>query len=451
MTSLRSCRLLPRLHLIAFFYWTIHLALGGEVNVTVDDTDPSIVYQPPESWQASSTTCSMCLDSEVRDAYLGTYHNGTHVVPSVDADDAAGSTDEAEAANSGKGKSGNSGKGRGGPGPRQIRHARSSAYRRTDADDPGFLDTNVTVEFRFTGTAVYLYSIQPLGLPLLNTTPTAMNLTFNLDNTTHETFLHQGSDADTGYLSSVNVFSKFGLSDASHVLRVDVGPSSVFLFDYMIYTRSTPSTPLAQDLPMPSETINPSSFAPLLRGGVIEVDHLTFTRSTKRHNIATFAGAVGGSVGVLALISLCLAFSIIKRRRNYERRERLSHRESSLHTNGSDDSPPAAGPAPFVPRYFPGTHVPADPPPYVESLTSPGVHLARRSQDRSYADVPPASPPPPLDDYVLQPPPPFGVAIAFRPPREAAGDSTRPTEDTGATVHHSTGLTTPCSSQNPLS
>lgn len=313
---------------------------------------------------------------------------------------------------------------------------------------------------RPTGTAVYLYSIQPLGLPLVDTTPTAMNLTFNLDNNTRDTFLHQGSDAATGYVPGVNVYSKTGLTETPHVLRVELGPNTVFLFDYMIYTRSNPSnptTPLAQDIPNPSQSVSPyvrsrlilgKSASPIslflaspLQHGVIEANHLTLIRSTKRHNIATFAGAVGGSVGVLALVSLGLAFSIIKRRRNYERRERLNQREL-LHTDASDDSPPEAGPAPFVPRFFPGTHVPADPPPYVESLStsstsdashpalpsmvsssvipaSYNAHLAR-SLDRSYADVPPSSPPPPLDD-ILPPPPPFALAINPRPPGELMG------------------------------
>ncbi|KAF8063972.1 hypothetical protein FPV67DRAFT_1503014 [Lyophyllum atratum] len=422
MTSRPSCSMFPRFHLLVFFYWSVQLSLGGQVNVTVDDTDPSIIYQPPELWHASSTVCSVCLNPDVRNAYLGTYHDGTYVLPAPGTDDTtAAPTTAGEAEEAAETEDDKKGKGKGGPNRRERRHARSLPHRRTDPNDPG---SEVTVEFRFTGTSVYLFSIQPLGLPLVDTTPTAMNLTFNLDDNTHDTFLHQGSDAATGYAPNINVFTKTGLTETPHVLRVNVGPGSVFLFDYLIYSRSNtsdPTTPLAQDLPVPSESVSPS---------------------TKRRNIGTFAGAIGGSVGVLAIIALGLAFSIIRRRRNYARRERLSQSES-LHTNASDDSPPTHGPAPFVPRFFPGTHVPADPPPYVESLTGSSdsvpshiappsmrsyatipltyaAHLAR-SRDRSYAEVPPSSPPPPPLEDTLPPPPPFGVAIASQGLAKASG------------------------------
>ncbi|KAG5642284.1 hypothetical protein DXG03_003061 [Asterophora parasitica] len=265
-----------------------------------------------------------------------------------------------------------------------------------------------------------------------------MNLTFNLDNHTYASYVHRGShNLASGYHSGINVFSKTGLSKTAHILRVEVGLGSVFLLDYLVYTRteqnaasnssSDTATPLAQDIPALSE---PDS------------------ASKKRHNIGTFAGAVGGSVGVLAILSLGLAFSIIKRRRNYGRRELLSHHQNqqnrtrreqnrdSLHTNGSDDSPPMMiGPQPFVPTFFPSTRVPSDsspdPPPYVESLStsspsrSDGSHSGGpaitmvssatlpASYATPYADVPPHFPPP-LDDP-LSSPPPFVPAV---PPGE---------------------------------
>lgn len=101
-------------------------------------------------------------------------------------------------------------------------------------------------------------------MPLLDTSPTAMNLTFSLDNETQGNFIHQGSDGASGYLPGVNVFSKTNLSDSTHLLRVNVGPGSVFLFDYLIYTQitqdatdSSVSNPLAQDIPNPSESASP--------------------------------------------------------------------------------------------------------------------------------------------------------------------------------------------------
>jgi hypothetical protein len=86
------------------------------------------------------------------------------------------------------------------------------------------------------------------------------------------------------------------------------------------------------------------------------------------------------------------------------------------------------GPAPFIPRFFPDTVIPADPPTYTVALAtssdnsallaSIGSHSGQTSAHRSYADIPPASPPPPLDDVMVPPPPPFPVAVSthYGPP-----------------------------------
>lgn len=174
--------------------------------------------------------------------------------------------------------------------------------------------------------------------------------------------------------------------------------------------------------------------------------------SGKSHNVATFAGAVGGSIGFLALLAVSLFISIYRRRTLAARRDRQSRRghdqhrvgdanydAESFHTDASEDGPPMQGPAPFVPRYFPGTIIPAAPPPYVaggspteatDSLlrstspilpsTSPAPwsnHLNGTAAGRdgsTYADRPPPTPPPiALDDgEYFPPPPPFPIAIA---------------------------------------
>ena len=169
---------------------------------------------------------------------------------------------------------------------------------------------------------------------------------------------------------------------------------------------------------------------------------------TKAHNIATFAGAVGGSVGLLAVLSLSLAISIYRRRLRAARRDRRYRRSQnhsdpnfdgeSFHTDASEDSPPMQGPAPFVPRYFPGTVVPAPPPPYTPpneatlallTSTSPVPWAPPRipapGEDTSYADRPPPSPPPlpedGVDDYFA--PPSFPAAISSPIPAILAGYS----------------------------
>lgn len=83
-------------------------------------------------------------------------------------------------------------------------------------------------------------------------------------------------------------------------------------------------------------------------------------------------------MGVLFLVSACLAASIIRRRRRTRQRLNPSNppedsNTSSLFTNGSHDRPPPMqGPAPFVPRYFPGTVLlePLPPPPYESRRSS---------------------------------------------------------------------------------
>ncbi|KAG6813361.1 hypothetical protein H0H93_013400 [Arthromyces matolae] len=204
------------------------------------------------------------------------------------------------------------------------------------------------------------------------------------------------------------------------------------MLDYLVYTQSD----LDQDNLSSRDVAPPPTLAVL-------VDNSTTNEGTRKHNIATFAGAIGGSVGVLVLLSSGLAFSIIKRRRSYERRERDRER-AALEGQADDDSPPMIGPRPFIPRFFPETNT-VIPPPYEESTpdnasrsdishphsnpsnpenlipaTPPthslpvSAHLDRADHDdTSYANIPPSTPPPPLEDIdSLPPPPPFTPGMA---------------------------------------
>jgi hypothetical protein len=116
---------------------------------------------------------------------------------------------------------------------------------------------------------------------------------------------------------------------------------------------------------------------------------------------------------------LGIALSIIRRRILAARRDRLD-REA----NPTSDTPSMSGPMPFVPRFFPDTIIPRDPPTYDDALSStnhnnaplpaslPSIEYPSSypSRQRSYADIPPASPPPPLEE--LPPPPPFPLALS---------------------------------------
>lgn len=183
----------------------------------------------------------------------------------------------------------------------------------------------------------------------------------------------------------------------------------------------------------------------------------TTSSQSKSHSVATFAGAVGGSVGLLSFLALSLAISLYRRRQRARRRDR-AHREarrdaasiSSFHTDASEDGPPMQGPAPFVPRYFPGTVIMTAPPPYSppappsNSPTSallgppetpvPSMSFYSRrfdipaDGDTSYADRPPPTPPLgygiDLEDGYFAPPPSFPVAISTPVPAILAGLST---------------------------
>ncbi|EJD05045.1 uncharacterized protein FOMMEDRAFT_154212 [Fomitiporia mediterranea MF3/22] len=117
----------------------------------------------------------------------------------------------------------------------------------------------------------------------------------------------------------------------------------------------------------------------------------TISSTANKHNVATFAGAVGGSFGLLSCLAIGLCISIRCRRRRAALRERR-HRSTFAqvftaqdHGEYSPEEEPVmsqAQPAPFVPRYFPGS-LPVSPPPYnadenrTEQPTSPGMSVNR--------------------------------------------------------------------------
>ncbi|RPD60915.1 hypothetical protein L227DRAFT_86978 [Lentinus tigrinus ALCF2SS1-6] len=443
------------------------VTLADPVNITVDDTSSSLVYSPASSWHASTVPCSTCLAPNTSIAFKGTWHDGTHIIPTVDSDDVP----EGSAVRSkGHGKGKDNDDDDSGSGSDDEDGDESSSITATptsnpffvpnfDSDDPEFKDQLVSAQFNFTGSAVYVYALIPLGAAKANSTPTFMNLTFTVDSHPAGTYQHTGTASAAGFLPS-QVFGQTGLTEAPHSLTMQVGPDSVLLLDYIVYTQGSladagdgsNSTSVSSSSSAPESQKTSSgtgSSAPSVGPGTTKLS----TSQSKTRNIATFAGAVGGSVGLLAVLALSLAISIYRRRLRAERRDRRYRRSQnrsdpefdseSFHTDGSEDSPPMQGPAPFVPRYFPGTVVPAPPPPYsppdatiaLLSSTSP-VPWAPRTpapgEDTSYADQPHPTPPPlpedGMDDYFA--PPSFPAAISSPIPAILAGYSPVPTTST---------------------
>ncbi|RPD76899.1 hypothetical protein L226DRAFT_354197 [Lentinus tigrinus ALCF2SS1-7] len=449
------------------FLLPLAVTLADPVNITVDDTSSSLVYSPASSWHASTVPCSTCLAPNTSIAFKGTWHDGTHIIPTVDSDDVP---DSSAVRSKGHGKGKDNDDDDSGSGSDEDGDESSSSSSTTtptanpffipnfDSDDAGFKDQLVSAQFNFTGSAVYVYALIPLGAAKANSTPTFMNLTFMVDSHPAGTYQHTGTDSAAGFLPSQLVFGQTGLTEAPHSLTVQVGPDSVLLLDYVVYTQGSlaeagsgsNSTSVSSSSSAPGSQKTSSgtgSSAPSVGPGTTK---LSSTQS-KTHNIATFAGAVGGSVGLLAVLALSLAISIYRRRLRAERRDRRYRRSQnrsdpefdseSFHTDGSEDSPPMQGPAPFVPRYFPGTVVPAPPPPYsppdatiaLLSSTSPVPWAPPRTpapgEDTSYADRPPPTPPPlpedGMDDYFA--PPSFPAAISSPIPAILAGYSPVPT------------------------
>lgn len=74
--------------ILLYNWWNESLiAHAAEVNVTVDDADPSILYVPSGSWHSNLVPCSFCLEPDSSLAYQKTFHDGTHIIPTVDGDD----------------------------------------------------------------------------------------------------------------------------------------------------------------------------------------------------------------------------------------------------------------------------------------------------------------------------------------------------------------------------
>ncbi|KZV70567.1 hypothetical protein PENSPDRAFT_685413 [Peniophora sp. CONT] len=286
--------------------------------------------------------------------------------------------------------------------------------KKFDSDDPQFVDVPVFVQFNFSGSALYVNCLLPLSVPAnVNMTPTFTNLTFTLDDQLAGNFLHDGTPQGQGFQPNATVFSQTDLSEGQHTFRMDLGPNSVFLLDSIVVTQNDASA-----------AANSTSSDP---AGASSSDK----PSSPKSNLATFVGAIGGSVGTIAVIALCVAGNLIRRRRRAAKRDRRERERTywnsdsaSFHTFDDEASigsgpsmravaPPLAS-GTFIPRYFPGI---APPPTY---RLAPGV-------DTSYAEVLPddeededdgqalATVPEPVDD-AEEIPPPFAVAIASPEP-----------------------------------
>lgn len=99
-----------------------YFAEAGKVNITVDDTDSSIIYEPTTAWFSSgnATSCTVCLTPPSSVAHNNTWHQGLNIplTPSVNNTDNVSRrkrSDDAPAGGTSKGRNSLSGERRAAP------------------------------------------------------------------------------------------------------------------------------------------------------------------------------------------------------------------------------------------------------------------------------------------------------------------------------------------------
>ncbi|KAJ7204701.1 hypothetical protein GGX14DRAFT_368389 [Mycena pura] len=172
--------MLPRFSVLSLAYFLTQLSSCFAANRTIDDTkgDPITgfipIYTPATSWNVGQN-CSGCFVQPDPDlAFDSTWHDATQ----------------------------------------------------HDGDTP------ISVTLESTGTAVYLFSIVPNTVP---SATTFVNLQFTLDGAPVGSFTHP-PDSSSTFEYSVPVLSLENLVNEPHTLVAEPDGTSLFLFDFAIYT-----------------------------------------------------------------------------------------------------------------------------------------------------------------------------------------------------------------------
>ncbi|KAI0760712.1 hypothetical protein C8Q74DRAFT_1372525 [Fomes fomentarius] len=203
------------------------------------------------------------------------------------------------------------------PDPKECHNGTWSDTTHHDGQDDG---RNITMQF--TGTAVYAYHVLA---PQINGTDTITNLSFTLDGAPVDPgFIWVPAASDQAYQYNIPVYVNESLANTEHTFVIHlVGPVSLGLFDYVIYTfdddgvsPSTPTSTLANPSPTPTATV-PSS-----------VQHSSFP----------IGAVIGGSVGGAVLILIIIATLVIHRReRQRSRAELVQKKRMTLESSMNSD------------------------------------------------------------------------------------------------------------------
>ena len=255
------------------------------VNRTIDDengdsiTGTKPVYGPDDSYWHQGSTCSACHITPFIDKtqpFEGTWHDGTY--------------------------------------------------------SPGGPD--ITINFSFTGTAVYIYNIVPNTLDF---TDTFVNMTFTVDGAHASTYHHQ-PDPTTVFLYRQVVYRSTNLANKEHAVEIRASGlnASLILFDYAIYTAEETSS--SSSGTSSSATSSSSSSA-------------TSAPSSSSHStpVGAIAGGIVGGIALLAILAVAGFF--FQRRRNPKEPEQLTaHLEIKPFVEAADGGPYTPG-APYGSDY----------------------------------------------------------------------------------------------------
>ncbi|EJD43581.1 hypothetical protein AURDEDRAFT_114643 [Auricularia subglabra TFB-10046 SS5] len=368
-------------------------------NLTIDDSDPQVLYMPVSSWRASSVSCSSCFNPVSDDIRQGTFHDGT-----------GGLNDRMRGSDSGPGG--------------------EDEHNGPDNDQDSLADLTampgVSATFSFTGTAVFVYCIVPNGADGDHITNS--DLSFTVDGKPAGQFKRTPTQEPVTFLYNQLVFSQRDLPAAKHEVVISSPANGALLLDYVQFTQSD-----AEDAPAdPTDGPHPTPKAA--------------DANMKHRNSVSFAVAVGATVGTLSIVTMTVCVSLFYRRRRSARRLERERRDAERAHPSMD------GPAPFVPRFFPrgqndedgssqqtaavsvatsstatnDSYVPRFFPRSQPSQTQTAVAQAAPAFVPRYfpggpRPIPPASPPPPPTPPALTPsgelpPLPYAPQLSQRPP-----------------------------------
>lgn len=165
-----------------------------------------------------------------------------------------------------------------------------------------------TITFHFTGSAVYVFNIL-LNRPLDPTTVTLANITFSIDGISPSAFTrHPDLNGTTTILYNQLVYQNTALNNGPHTLTMTVGPVSLILFDYLIYTmQSNDTTSLAGSTASVSINSSQRSSEP------------TAPVSTQSASSSTPVGSIAGGVvgGVVILFGVAFGAFLLGRRNTH--------------------------------------------------------------------------------------------------------------------------------------